>query len=150
MLYRLFKKVGKELQTGGNEISYDEDESGQFGMRFRLKFKEGKSFKNVIFSSPVNLPENAREFSKRKHIDRKAWGWMLPDENDEEITTFEERRMSRFFYEILTDRSFGGELAQQFFEKVICSLHIKEKIELITDSGDEIGEKQSELKSAIS
>lgn len=131
MLYRLFKELGNDLLPGKNEISYDENEKGEFGMRFRLKVKSGTNFKNIIFSSPVNLSKKAQEFSKRKHKDRKALAWMFPDKTDEENSTFEERRMSRFFYEMLINEKFGENLARQFYDNVIDPLNLREKIKFV-------------------
>jgi hypothetical protein len=139
LLYEIFKELKDELVEKANEISYDENEEGLFGLRFRFRFKNRKNSKDsVVFSAPVDLSKKAHKFSKRKHEERKALSWMFTKEEEENKrpTTFEERRMRRFFYEMLVEEKFGGELAKTFNSEVIKERDLKNSIKQLQDKNE--------------
>lgn len=130
VMYKLFEKLKIELSETYNEVSYQEEdkEDGEFELKFRCKFKDSGLIENKsgadpnlgeIFSAIVDLPKKAKEFANRLHKDRQAPDWMLEGEEKFGRSTFEQRRMKRFFCELLVMREFGGEISENFYEKII-------------------------------
>lgn len=144
LMYQLFKELKDELLEKANEVSYDENEKGEFGLRFKFLFKNPKgneSSNKIIFSAPVNLSKKAQEFSIRRHEKRKAISWMFTPEEVENkrATTFEERRMRRFFYEMLVKKEFGNKLAEAFILEVIEKRGLEEEFKMLQDRDENDG-----------